>query len=115
MSRTFRLMTCLLVTLALAAAPTVLASPAEDAPSPWWTAVSDLWNRVFAAASNDGGSNMGPYIDPDGATLSDSDSDDGNMGPYIDPNGLTALPHDGDNIGPYIEPDGLRAGPEVGP
>ena len=115
MSRTLRLMSCLLLTLTLAAAPAALASPADTAPSPWWTAASDLWVRVFAAASTDDGSNMGPYIDPDGIAMSDPDGDDGNIGPYIDPNGLTAPRQDGGTRGPYLAPDGLEVGREAGP
>lgn len=107
MSRIFRLLTCLLLVLALAAAPTVLASPADQASSLWGTSLSQLWSHVVAAVSGtDDATNRGPEIDPEGTALTNSDDDGGNMGPEIDPDGLTALPLGEGNSGSDNDPDG---------
>lgn len=116
MSRTIRLLTCLLLILAMAAAPAALASPAESASSPWWTVLSDLWSKVVAAAtaSNDG-TNRGPEIDPDGPALTNSDVGDGETTPEIDPDGLTANPPgDGSHGGEILGNNG-RTTPEIDP
>lgn len=109
MSRIFRLLICLSLATALLAPTTVLATPADDASSPWWAALAQLWSHVFAPLSDGDGIDMGPDIDPDGFnTTTSDDGDTGNAGPDIDPDGLTVLPtgNAGGPAGPEIDPHG---------
>lgn len=93
MSRIFRLLICLLLATALLAPTTVLATPADDASSPWWAALAQLFSHVFAPLSDGDGIDMGPDIDPDGLnTTTPDEGASGNAGPDIDPDGLTVLP-----------------------
>lgn len=106
MSRTARLLTCLLLFLTLTAAPTTLASPTDGSVASWWNVLSNLWNTAVTVAP---GGEVTPRIAPEAnAQRLTVDLDGGgNRGPDADPNGdaLTNL-EGGGNRGPEIDPDG---------
>ena len=106
MSRTIRLLTCLLLLLTLATAPAVFASPPDGAPTPWSTVLSNLWSSVTQVVfgAEDPG-HMSPTVDANG--LSVDPNADGDAAPEIDPDGDAFTNSEGQgNRGPEIDPDG---------
>lgn len=107
----------------LLAAPAAEARPEPEPGSRWGTLLEEWTDRLvgdllavfhsdpvergrvpaaYAGSESGAGGEIGPRMDPNGATTS---SPSGEIGPYMDPNGATEPPDSGE-IGPHMDPNG---------